>query len=147
MAAQFKYIDEVLDYLHPKLDAEKSEIGLAQVLYGEDLVTEYPAAVLVGAPAIRTIHTTRTFKVEFRVQIFVYHADATQERQVRNREDLQLASRVIKSLHQDMTLGGHIVHGFIEVDAPGILSTTPGRFVVGTLLGWMGQSRVSFEEV
>ena len=47
-------------------------------------------------------------------------------------------------MHEDMTLNGNIVHGYITSEIPGEIIDEKGEAVVGTRMVWYGQLREPF---
>jgi hypothetical protein len=150
MAQDFYDILQVLDYLYERLDNNKVALGLRYVAYGdEQLLPHYPAAVLAAEkPLERRHHGTRQFHVTFGCDIFVFHANLSASHRVRTREDIELAQAVRKFVHDDFSLGGHIIFGYIEMESPGIVTRAIGQkseMVVTTRLSWTGENRVNFD--
>jgi hypothetical protein len=137
--------EEALDYVHALLDGNKATLGLGYVGYGEErLLPKYPAAVVsFNVPVNRELHATRTFRLEWVVQIEVYHAKLTVGHKTRTREDMQLAARIRNKLHEDYTFGGSVVFGFVRSERPGIIADGKGRANVATILVWSGESRAA----
>lgn len=151
MPQDYYDIDQVLDYLHDRIDNNKGQLGLAYVTYGEEaLLPEYPACVLTAErPLQRELHATRQFMVTFNCDLWVFHAKLAVGRRVRNKEDILLAKALRKFIHSDFTLGGHIIFGFVENEVPGTITRVIGQkgtAVVATRLQWTGNNRVRFED-
>jgi hypothetical protein len=138
--------EEVIDHIYNLLDTNKVTLGLGFVGYGDvDLIPEYPAAVVTGSPLDREIHATRQFKLTFRCNIWVYHAKMTDTHKSRTQDDLILASDIRGLIHQDKTFGGNLIFGYVENEDPGIMVRPRKEVVVGTRLGWTGESVVPFD--
>jgi hypothetical protein len=137
--------EEVIDHIYNLIDADKVALGLEFVGYGDvDLVPAYPAVIVTGSPLSRALHATRQFQLTFRCNIWVYHARMTDDHKTRTRDDLILASSITSLLHQDKTFGGNLIFGYVEDEDPGIMVRPRKEVVVGTRLGWTGDSVVSF---
>lgn len=108
--------------------------------YDEKLIPKYPALHIQAASFDKTLHSTNTFLIGMRAAIHVLHADMNQDRQTRNYVDLKLASAVVDFLETDMTLGQHLIQGWVESEVPGVLPprVTKGEAIISTRLNWMG---------
>ena len=138
--------EEVLDHIYNLLDTNKVTLGLEFVGYGDvELIPEYPAVVVTGSPLTRTIHATRQFKLTFNCNVWVYHAKMSDNHRSRTQDDLILASDIRGLLHQDKTFGGNLIFGYVENEDPGIMVRPRKEVVVGTRLGWTGESVVPFD--
>lgn len=142
---------QVLDYLHDRIDSNKTALGLRYIAYGdEQLLPQYPAAVVTAErPMSRELHATRQFKVVFNCDIYVLHARLSASHKVRTKEDIELAQGVRKFLHTDYTLGSNIIFGFVQIETPGIITRVVGQksaMVVSTRLAWTGTSVARFED-
>lgn len=126
----------------------KSELGIEYIAkYDEKLIPKYPAIHIQAANFDKTLHSTNTFLIGMRAAIHVLHGDMMQNRQTRNYEDLRLATKVIDYLEADMTLGDHLIHGFVESEVPGVLPprVTKGEAIISTRLNWFGISQRRFK--
>jgi hypothetical protein len=148
MAAQ-DYIDitEILDYLHDRIDNNKTALGLKHISYGdEQLLPEYPALVLTAERPTQTRqHATRQWYRSFFCDLWLFHAKLSVSRRVRTREDIELARKLEKFLNADRTLGDHIIFGFVTDLQPiviGRITSTKGNAVIATRLSWQGENRV-----
>lgn len=142
---------QVFDYVHDRLENNKASLGIKYVAQlDENLLPEYPAIlVTMGRQVDRTLHATRQFEVTFNLDIWIFHALLTVSKATRSREDMQLATDIRKFLHSDMTLGGHIIFGFVDGEYPGEVARVTGQKVntiVTTRLTWTGQNRVRYED-
>ncbi len=144
----FYDILQVLDYLYEKLDNEKAELGINYIArIDEDLLPVYPAILINVSPVTRELHATQIFRVQFNLDIWVFHAELTVGKAIRSREDVKLATRIRKFLHEDYTLGGHIIFGFVDGEFPGQTTRVAGQkasTVVTTRLTWVGENRVPY---
>jgi len=147
MAQDFYDIRQVLDYLHEKIEDNKAQLGIRYVSYGDDdLLPEYPAVVLSAErPLHREEHATRQFRVTFGCDLWVFHANMAVSRQVRTKEDIELATGVRKLLHADKTLGGHIIFGFVETENPVRLRRADQPMAIATQLVWTGTNVVPYD--
>lgn len=149
MAQDFNDILQPFDYIIGMLDDAKPALGLEYIAQNdEDLLPAYPAVLVQADRTDREIHTTNQFRVEFHIDIWVFHAELSVNTATRSRKDIQLATDIRKLLHSDRTLGGHIIHGFVDGEFPGIsarVSNNVRTGVVTTRLTWAGSNRVLFE--
>lgn len=125
-----------------------SELGIEYIAkYDEKLIPKYPALHIQAANFDKTLHSTSTFLIGMRAAIHVLHANLMQDRQTRNYEDLRLATKVVDYLESDMTLGEHVIHGFVESEIPGVLPprVTKGEAIISTRLNWMGINQRRFK--
>jgi hypothetical protein len=147
MAQDFYDILQVLDYLHTRIDNNKTELGLRYISYGDEiLLPEYPALVLTAERPIQTRdHATRQFHRTFTCDLWLFHAKLSVGRKVRTREDIQLARKMERFLNADRTLDGHIIFGHVTDMQPIVIGRITGRKgdgVIGTRLIWQGQNRI-----
>lgn len=138
--------EEALDYIYNLLDDNKGALGLATVGYGDEtLLPEYPAAVVsFNSPVERVIHAVRQFRLDWQIQLVVYHARLTADHKTRTREDMQLAAAIRDKLHEDKTLGGGVIFGFVASERPGIMADDRGQANIATMLVWTAESREIF---
>lgn len=141
--AHYKDIEEVLDYVYNLLNDNKVALGLGYVGYGDqELLPQYPAAIVTPGPEQTAIHATRQFRNDFALEIWVLHANLAASRKTRTKEDLELVTAVKDKLHEYKTLGDNIVFGHVTARTPGVLymrgdgeSTNP---VITTRIVWQG---------
>jgi hypothetical protein len=131
--------EELVEFLAEYLD--QPSFGFAYIAkYDEKLIPNYPAVHIQAANFDKTLHTTNQFLIGLRAMIHVMHANMNHDRQTRNYEDLVLATQVVNYLEGDMTIGGHVIYGFVENEVPGVLPprVTKGEAIISTQLSWMG---------
>lgn len=151
MPQDFYDIIQILDYLHDRIDDNKTELGLRYVTYGdEQLLPEYPAVVLTAErPITSQLHATGQFARVFTCDLWVFHAKLQVGRRIRTREDIELARRMEVFLNSDMTCGGHLIQCWVEEMQPVVIGRTTtaqkGNALIGTRLIWRGENRVPFE--
>jgi hypothetical protein len=141
--AYFTEPEQLLDYIYNLLNVNKATRGIRFVGYADErLLPHYPAVVVsYNVPIQRTLHTTGTFKLEFIVQLEIYHARMTASHRTRSKEDMQLASVIREKLHEDYKLGGGVIFGHVLSERPGTIADARGQANVATLLLWTGESR------
>jgi hypothetical protein len=151
MAQDFYDIIQVLDYLHNRIDNNKTELGLKYITYGdEQLLPEYPALVLTAERPISTeFHATRQYRRTFLVDLWLFHARLSVGRRVRTRQDIELSRNLEVFLNTDRTCDGHVIHCLVESMQPIVIGTPTtsqkGNAVIGTRLQWTATNRVPFE--
>lgn len=149
MAQDYYDILQPFDFIIGLLDDNKATLGLRYIAQNdEELLPQYPAVLVQTDSMAREIHATQMFRVEFNLDIWLFHAELSSSTAVRSRKDIELATAVRKLLHSNRTLDGHIVHGFVTGEFPGIGARVVQANVVTTVvtrLTWTGENRVPFE--
>lgn len=144
----FSEVLQVLDHVYELLNARADELGINSVNYGDEaqIIVGFPAVVVTAAPVDRELHATQQFKIEYNIDIWIYHARLDETHRQRTRSDIELASKVRKVLHEDKTFGQNIIQGWVRQEVPGLMIQAKGDSVVGTRLAWTGEARVNFTE-
>lgn len=149
MAQDFYDILQPFDYIVQKLKDHQPALGLAYVAENdEDLMFEFPAVLVQAGNTDRNIHTTGQYRVVHNLDLWVFHSMLTVDVQTRSRQDIELTTAVRKLLHADATLGGHIIHGFVNGEqfvVTGRVLDELQRGIITTRLSWAGSVRVPFE--
>ncbi len=148
MAGEFYSNEECLSYIHDALDAAKATLTAGTkpvqgVYYGDvNVIREYPALMVVPLPLTRVPRETGYFLITFTINIFIYHADLTQAKTERNKQDMELAKQVKDFMHTPPMnkLGGGVIHGWIQQEEQGRLIGPRGA-IVGSRLEWTGMQR------
>lgn len=136
---------EALDHIYGLFVTNQVALGLNGVWYGDDdFIPKYPAVICSAEGKDTELHSTRTFKVDFAVSIFVYHAELNASHRVRTRNDMILADAAVTLLHAHHTLDGNIVFGYVNREVPGLGNRPKGPGIVATRLSWTGESRAPF---
>ena len=134
---------EVSNNMYARLNSNKAVLGAADVWYGpQALIPRYPAIIVEPQPKRRSYVGTHRFKLIFTVGIFVYHGKV-QGSELNRQENEQAASVVEDFIHQDLTLGGLVVAGYVTLVEPGIVFRGE-VMVTSTRLTWQGESREGF---
>lgn len=106
------------------VNANKEELGIENVYYGDHNNIPDSVSVVVqpipktrelagvGGPGGRSMNTMRFY-------VWVHNSKLGSEEEERLRVD-QIAEEVEALLHNDVTLDGIIIHGFVEEMDPGI---------------------------
>jgi hypothetical protein len=138
--------DEALDAVYNLLNDNKGALGLGFVGYSDErTLFVYPAAVVsFNIPTERTLHATHQFRLNWSVQVVVYHARMSASHKIRSREDMQLAIGVREKLHEDYTMGGGVIFGYVTSERPGIMVDERGQANIATMLIWEAESRAVF---
>jgi hypothetical protein len=139
--------EDVVEYLSAKLVTEATALGIGYVgKYDERKTPRYPAVVVSAGPIDKSIHGSRTFNIEIRSFIWVYHAKATLTHAERSLADLALATSIVESLEADITMGGNVIHSYIETETPGVLQPRSQKsdLVIGTRLAHWALSQKRF---
>jgi hypothetical protein len=147
------YFDPIqaFDHIVKLLDDNKADLGIRYIAQlDEDLIPEYPAILVNMEGGVqRTQHATQQFKIEFGIDVWVFHAALTDSKAVRSRKDIELATKIRKKIHTQFTLDGHIVFGWVTGEFPGRTTRIVGQkasTVVTTRLVWYGVNRVPFNK-
>jgi hypothetical protein len=137
--------EQALDHIYNLLNTNKVALGLKYVGYADErLLREYPAVVVsYNVPVVRDLHATRTFNLQFIIQLECYHARLTASHRTRTKEDMQLAARIRNKLHEDYKLGGGVIFGYVLSERPGVIADAKGQANVATMLIWSGDSRAA----
>lgn len=156
--AYFSRPEEVLVELRDRLSQNKGELGLQNVLLGEEeLLLDYPLVQIVGEPIDREIATLSQFQVIFHAAIWIYHADLSVGHEKRTIDEMKLATGVVEFLHRDEnrhlrdnsllpTNPDRLIFSYVDSELPGRIRRPGSPSIISTRLGWQGESRVLFEE-
>jgi hypothetical protein len=137
------------DYMVDKLDDNKAALGIRYIAENDERLRPlYPAILVTLENLERDYHATGQFLLTFHIDVWVFHAELTVKKAVRSRKDIELATAIRKLIHNDRSMGGHIVHGWVDGEFPGITARVIGENVntiVTTRLTWQGVNRAPFE--
>lgn len=112
----------VTDYIKALMVSNAATLGLADVFYGDqNLIPQTPAVCVEGMLKDRKIPegTTshRTFN-QMSVLLMVYHSEMDSNEAT--QRDVELLAESIESLlHNDVTMGGNVIHGYVVQLEPG----------------------------
>ncbi len=137
--------EHVVEYLANYLS--RSDIAIAYIAkYDEPLLPEYPAVLVMSSQFTKEYHGTHTWLLTLRAEMYVMHALMTESRATRNLNDLKLATEIVSYIEQDMTLGGRVIHSWVEDEKPGVMPPRgeKGAAVVSTRLSWQGITEARF---
>jgi hypothetical protein len=122
---------------------DHTELGFEDVFYGDqDLIPRTPAAAVESAGLARELQGIATggmTRNELSVYIFVYHCPIQSAQKTRKECD-QFAEQVQRLLHNDVTLGGLVIHGFCNNSEPGV-AVRGGAAMRAHRITWMGISK------
>lgn len=156
--AYYSRPDEVLKRFRDIFEANKSKLRLNYVaIQDENLRPEYPVLEISTGPVLREIHGTQKYLVTFEVSFWIYHANFESTHANRSVEDMELATDVVRFLHQpdirtlvDESAPGpnqnKIIFGFVSQEVPGIIARSARSGVIVTRLVWIGQTEVNFDD-
>jgi hypothetical protein len=149
VAQDYYDILQPFDHIRGLLDDYKATLGLRYIAENDEaLIPEYPAVLIQTDRTQRELHATQQYLVRFHLDLWVFHAELSSGAATRSRKDIELATAIRKLLHDNRTLGGHIVFGYVDGEFPGrsyrmIDATRTG--ILTTRLTWQGENRVPFE--
>ena len=152
--AYYSRPEEVLKRFREIFTARGESLGIKYIaIQDENLRPEYPALEISAGPLLRDIQTTHKFGVIFEMSFWIYHANFESTHASRTIEDMELATNIVRFLHQpgirtledDSDPGPNknkIIFGYVVQETPGVIA----RAIVATRLVWRGQSEVSFND-
>lgn len=156
--AYYSRPEEVLKRFKEIFDANQSRLGFQYIaIQDESLIPEYPCLRIISGPLLREVHGTQKYLLTFEVSFWIHHANYESTHAVRSVEDMEIAARVVRFLHQsdirvleDPTETGpnkqKIMFGFVTQEIPGTIARPDRSGVVVTRLVWNGQSEVNFDD-
>jgi hypothetical protein len=108
--------------------------------YDEKLIPKYPAVQVQPGITTNEPHATHTRLTGLHAFFYVMHANMKEDRRSRSLEDLLLVTQLKAVLESDVTLGGRIIHGFVDEETPAVFPprVAKGDIVVGTRMSWSG---------
>lgn len=150
--------EEVLVDLRDKLREKASELGITEVILGDEEVQfNYPLLQIVGQPLDREIAGMSYWSVMFHAELWLYHADLSVSHSQRTIDEMKLATNVLKFLHTDNMrhLRGEpddqgqtdrLIFAYVNSELPGRIRRPGSPSIITTRFGWQGESRVLFSE-
>lgn len=149
MAQDFYDPLQPFDHLVKLLDDNKASLGVRYIAQNDErLRPAYPAVLVSSEGTGRVLHATGIYLLTFSIDIWIFHAKLTIGKAKRSREDIEMATALRKLIHTDTTMQGHIIHGFVDGEFPGVTTAVIGKNVdtiVTTRLTWQGTNRAPFE--
>ena len=139
--------EELIDLLKNFIEQNNHALGFEYITFGDGvLLPIYPACLVVYEGANRDIHGTHYFLTNLAVQVVVMHADLTQDRQERNRADLELATKVYRLfLGKGLTLQDPRIHKAFVMNEESVVISTNNVTAIGTGLTLVAQVREAFK--
>lgn len=113
-------ISTIGQYLFDLLDANRVDLGLKGVWYGDqEKIPETPAVCVEMGPKNGELNgVPRRRLVVIDAYIILYH-ERIQDEQENQRQSELKAEQVEDLLHQDDTLGGLVIHSMVTTSEPG----------------------------
>ena len=149
MAQDYYDILQPFDFMFDLLDDNKATLGLRYIAqHDEELIPQYPAVLMQTDRTETEQHSTGMFLKRFHIDLWVFHAQLSDNRATRSRKDIELATEIRKLVHSNKTMDDHIIFGFVNGEIPGGTNRVFGGTVVTivtTRLTWMGENRVPYE--
>jgi hypothetical protein len=125
------------------LTESTDELALKGVFYGyQQLIPEFPAISVESGRKSRGGNSTHRFEVTFSVLMMLEHGKI-QSTEINKRESEELSELVEAKLHEDLTLGGLVIFGYISSIDPGV-RFRESEMIRATRLTWDGISREGF---
>lgn len=128
-------------YLYNWLDTDKNALGIRAVWYDIDSLVPTTPAIFIEPQNKRRIISNTGHMVEntFQVSIVLLHSRMASKSET-NEESLQLAEAIEAHLHTDKTLGGNIIHSYINSVEQGSVALQK-VLLRATALSWQGMSK------
>jgi hypothetical protein len=150
----FSRPEEVLVEWRDRLEANKGLLGLTSVILGEgDLLMEYPCCQIVGDPVTRSWASTQYFQVFFQAAIWVYHASLEDSHMQRTIDDMILATRVVRFMHEednrhlrDEAGNNRLIFSYVLNELPGRIRRVGSPDIITTRILWQGESRITLTD-
>lgn len=130
----------VVQAVYDLLTNSKVALGLQDVWYGDqNLIPRYPAVAVEAGPFTRQLAGIggkgRTDN-QIRVLLLVYSAKIADVQTTRKATDI-LSETIMDKLHEDITMGNTVIHGFVTAIEPGY-ATRGGTLMRTTRITWEG---------
>lgn len=139
--------EELIDLIKSLIEQNNHELGFEYITFGDGvMLPRYPACLIVYDGLARDIHGTHYFLTQLMVQVVVMHADLNQNRQERNKSDLEMATKVVQLLHgRGLRLMDQRIHkSFVMSEEPALISTD-NVTAIGTSLTVIAEVREAFK--
>jgi hypothetical protein len=143
----FTRIEDLADYWVAALDDNIEELGFKFVgAYDDPLTVYYPAVQVSTGATSKTVHATHMFLVQWTLDFYVMHAEATESHRVRSKEMLALVTSLVNFLESDKEIQNRIIFGYVINERAGVIrpQMKPSAFVVSTLLTYQATAEVPF---
>lgn len=123
------------------LYTNRNELGLEEVYYGDqNLIGNTPSVAVEPGPFSRTLEgggvggKGRTENITT-VFFLIYIARLDGKQDLRRELDV-LSESIVDKLHEDMTAGGSVIHGYVTAIDPGYAKR--GSLMLASRLTWRG---------
>lgn len=139
-----KSIPEMVTKVIDVLEAQKVSLGVEDIYYGtQDLKPRYPCISVEGGTKRRGVATTRQFEIRLGVTIVIYFGKV-QSTQLTTKQTEELAEAIENILHDNKTMDGMVVFGYVTRTDPGVTSVGDDMMVKASRIMWEGVSREVF---
>jgi hypothetical protein len=131
---QTEFITELSQYMYDLVYNNRLILGFEDVYDGEqDLIPRTPACLIVMGEYTRE-YTGAPFRTDntFTVFLMLYH-EKIQDTQLNQRECMEQAEQLMLFLHQDLTMGGLVINGFVSNIEPGYIKSGKSMTYVSRL--------------
>lgn len=119
------------------------ELTLKGVYYGyQQLIPTFPALSVESGRKARAGSGTHRFEIQFSVLMMLEHGQI-QSTEINKRESEELSELVEAKLHEDFTLGGLVLFGYVAGIDPGV-RFRESEMIRATRLTWEAVSREGF---
>lgn len=119
------------------------ELALKGVYYGyQQLIPAFPALSVESGRKGRVGSGTHRFEIQFSVLMMLEHG-SIQSTEITKKESEELSELIEQKIHEDFTLGGLVLFGYIRSIDPGV-RLRESEMIRATRLTWEGLSREGF---
>lgn len=140
-------IEDLTEYWITQFEENKNQLGLEFIgAYDDPITTGYPAVQIGSGSTTKEVHGTHTFLMDWLVDMYILHAQASETHRTRSKNMLELVTKIVKFLETDLSLGGKIIFGYVINERAGVIApgSTPGIFVVSTQITYRATAEVRF---
>ena len=125
------------------LTENADELTLKGVYYGyQQLIPTFPAISIESGAKARGGAGTHRFEIRFSVLMMLEHGQI-QSTEINKKESEELSELVEQKLHEDFTLGGLVLFGYVTGIDPGV-RFRESEMIRATKLTWEAISREGF---
>lgn len=146
----FSQTDEVVQFWLDAFTTMKDDpdpdvnLGIQEIFtYDEAIIKGYPCLLLNPAPESKEVHATHTYLHTWYLYVYVFHADLSASRMMRNKADVVLAQKISDFMEIDNTLGDKVIFSYVQSKIPGSMPPqvmNRNSAVVCTRLTWFATS-------
>jgi len=144
--AQTDRVSVVCQAIYDLLIANSVALGIEDVWLGDQaLLPHTPAACVVPGPLTRELTgmPNRTDN-NMTAYVMIYHS-ILQNQEVTEMEAIQVSEAVMSLLHQDLSLGGTVIHGYVRTIEPGY-SNKARSWYRSSRVTWTGLTKTIMSE-